>query len=344
MRYIIDRNLSSKNDAGFKARIDVIKISRKFLFEYKEAYSSEGNIMKRFINRIKCLFDISNFENGSIVLIQYPLKISYLNFVARILKYNKNISILLIHDIECMRFNEKKRIKNKEIKLYNKFDYIIAHNENMKLWMKKNGVKTEILILDIFDYLSHKSNSYSKKSSNNNNFSISYATGKLGSKKSEFLYKLNQENINYKVLLYGNIEEHLYNNLNDTMIYKGSLSPEKIIDEIEGEFGLIWDGSSLKDCDGILGEYTRINSPHKLSMYMAAEIPVIVWEGAACSNFVKENNVGIVVKNFEQIHDKIYKLTLEEYNEIKVNVKEIGKKVRNGNQLAELLKNIIEIK
>ncbi|UXZ08780.1 hypothetical protein F1B95_08005 [Clostridium perfringens] len=64
------------------------------------------------------------------------------------------------------------------------------------------------------------------------------------------------------------------------MIYKKSLSPKEIVEKIEGDFGLIWDGTSINICDGSFGEYTKFNTPHKLSMYIASEIPVIVWKEA----------------------------------------------------------------
>ena len=50
--------------------------------------------------------------------------------------------------------------------------------------------------------------------------------------------------------------------------YKGKFSPENI-SFIEGNWGLVWDGDQLETCHGKLGEYLRINSSHKISLYIA---------------------------------------------------------------------------
>ena len=62
------------------------------------------------------------------------------------------------------------------------------------------------------------------------------------------------------------------------------LSLEDIVQE--GNLGLIWDGASDSSDEDIgMKNYTRYNNPHKLSCYMAAGLPVIVWEKSAISKF-----------------------------------------------------------
>ncbi|NRO11242.1 Beta-1,6-galactofuranosyltransferase WbbI [Lactobacillus helveticus] len=47
------------------------------------------------------------------------------------------------------------------------------------------------------------------------------------------------------------------------------------------------------------GNYLRYNDPHKLSLYLASGIPVIIWKKAAEAKFVEENKVGITVDSLE---------------------------------------------
>ena len=56
------------------------------------------------------------------------------------------------------------------------------------------------------------------------------------------------------------------------VVYKGVYPPDQLPDKIQGGWGLIWDGSSLKGCQGNYGEYLKYNNPHKTSFYIAMEM------------------------------------------------------------------------
>ena len=48
-------------------------------------------------------------------------------------------------------------------------------------------------------------------------------------------------------------------------------------------------------CTGQYGEYLKINSPFKFSLYLAANRPVVVWSKSALASYVKEYKLGICV-------------------------------------------------
>ena len=78
---------------------------------------------------------------------------------------------------------------------------------------------------------------------------------------------------------------------------------------------------STATCTGVYGEYLRINNPHKTSLYLASEIPVIIWKEAALAKFIVDNKCGIAVDSLEDIKQALQDLSEEEYNEMKNNAK-----------------------
>ena len=77
----------------------------------------------------------------------------------------------------------------------------------------------------------------------------------------------------------------------------------------------------------------RYNNPHKLSLYLAVGLPVIIWSEAAEADFVLQENVGIVVDSLKELADKLKKVDKVRYNEMRMNAKCVSKKLRNGDFL-----------
>ena len=130
----------------------------------------------------------------------------------------------------------------------------------------------------------------------------------------------------------------------DNVVYNGSFSPEELVSHLEGSFGLVWDGISAETCAGAFGEYLRINNPHKLSLYLAAGLPVIIWKEAALAPFVAENKVGFAVSSLYEIRDVVDRLPDNEYQTMKENAKQIGLHLRKGQYLLTALSKVEEIR
>ena len=94
-------------------------------------------------------------------------------------------------------------------------------------------------------------------------------------------------------------------------------------------------------CTGVYGDYLKINNPHKTSMYLAAGIPVIIWEEAALANFIKKNHCGITIKSTDEIRNIIDNMLDEEYETLKANACKIGGKLRRGYFLKSAMKQSI---
>lgn len=329
MKYIVDKLLDLQNDAGFKARIDVINILKEEEYNYVSIRYKKNSISD-IINLAYDTLKI-DFEKDSQIIIQYPLNEYIIKFLLKKAKTKNCKVICFIHDIQTLRNSLAKDKVKKEIKMFNKFDYIISHNSIMTKWLRENGVTSKICDLHLFDYLASENINSDKDI--NDGFKIAYATGRLGTSKSKFLLNidcLSDENNTY--LLYGNIIDELKGKILSMqhVEYLGAIAPDLISKNIDGHFGLIWDSGKVEECTGKFGFYTRFNNPHKLSMYIAANLPVIAWNKSAIADFIIEKNIGFCIENLYDIKKRSSDLTSEEYNQMKENVKKISAEVRNG--------------
>ena len=284
----------------------------------------------------------AHLGKGDTLYIQFPV-ISHSVFTGGLLRRltKKDIRVvLIIHDLESLRHAKeprklltKMRYWAEETQALKYCDRIIVHNEEMKRMLAERGIREEKLVsLGLFDYLLPDEAPFDQSAFRRDRNII--VAGNLAREKSGYLYEL-PENIGWN--LYGvgyNGEEHP--NIN----YKGSFVPEELPKQLEGSFGLIWDGPSAETCTGIYGDYLRINNPHKFSLYLAAGLPVITWKEAALAKFVEENGIGITVASLNEIRETVSRLTGEQYNKMKENCRRIGLRVRQGCYLREALSKL----
>lgn len=353
MRYFISENKLGAPNKGelVKNREDTKKILLDFgLQQININYTGDGNSFWDKIKRQKPTIEswkkaTKKLKKGDSLFIQYPLVApSYFLFYVFRKLYRKGIKIvLLVHDIDSLRWDELSEFKKKVIlknfaedRVYKMADSLIVHNEKMKEELIRRGIKEEKMTeLDCFDYLIPDLDKNKMEERNiGKNLPILVA-GNL-SNKAAYLYSLPAS---YRINMYG------FNYTGDTSEakkWKGAFSADELIYNLEGSFGLVWDGTSTETCSGGFGEYLKYNNPYKNSMYLAAEIPVIVWRQAAISKFVLENKCGIAVDSLLDIYKQIDSMTDSEYMQIKENTKEVGKKIREGYYLNKALNKIYE--
>jgi len=84
----------------------------------------------------------------------------------------------------------------------------------------------------------------------------------------------------------------------------------------------------------------KYNNPHKISLYLRCNVPVIIWEKAGLAQFVKENGVGICVSSLNEIEQVLAAVSLEEYNKMLQNVHEISQKISSGYFMRQALRNL----
>lgn len=120
------------------------------------------------------------------------------------------------------------------------------------------------------------------------------------------------------------------------MKYMGSFKPDNV-SFIKGGWGLVWDGDSLSTCTGMIGRYLKYNASHKLSLYISAGVPVILWKESGLSEWITNNKLGIAINSLQELDVVLAEITMDEYEEIQRNVMEMSKKLREGGMLLSAL-------
>ncbi|GFZ26168.1 sugar transferase [Lactobacillus corticis] len=332
-KYIVTYISSVKNTAGPKAKEDVVY----FLKNDKAVNEIRVNLnLDSKIDKLKhTLFVLPKLFKGKQIdelIIQYPINSQkiFSKLLSEYRKTNKDGKIIyVIHDVESLRtFRGDTEFYKKEIGYFNSADGIIAHNDSMKKWMEDNGVTTPIVSLGVFDYLNpqpiNEKYQYEK--------SVCFA-GNLF--KADFLSKVNWEDLSLHVF-----GPNPKDNFGKAVKYEGVHTPEELPKYLDYNFGLIWDGTSIDTCNGVLGEYLKYNDPHKASLYLSSGIPVVVWDKAAIAKYIKDNNLGLTISSLSELPQAIDAISEKEYKEMKENTVELAKKLRKGEMIISALDKI----
>jgi len=327
------------NHAGNKARVDVDAILRE---KYGEPYENlEEIVFSNLGQKVGYLLDPSNLKQifrirqmrSQKVIMQYPF---YFNpILKKVLRdsLGKNEVVFLIHDVNALRSFQDSDIKT-EMDELNLAKAVIVHNDIMGRALQKLGLNVPWFSLALFDYLlpDVPQKVFSKGTT------VAFA-GNLG--KSKYLRNAEIETLGLHFNLYGpgfKEEAIKWKNIS----YKGSFPPDEVPFKLEGNFGLIWDGSNINTCDGPIGTYMKYNNPHKLSLYIAAGLPVIVWKQAAIAEFVTALKIGIAVESLKEVSEKIKSMPDNEYREMGKAVKKLQKQIVSGSFTKRCLATVEE--
>ncbi|QPG03717.1 hypothetical protein INH01_02505 [Latilactobacillus sakei] len=304
------------NHAGSKAQNDIRNILNNEGFSNVYLDGEQSKWEKRLFFKTNLKNKISNLDKENPFVVQYPFYMGRLadHEIVKNITENFINSVVIIHDLISLRTEQNEQDIKKEIDKINNFKYVVAHNQEMKKWLIENGCRSEILDLELFDYLSSKCD-VEKQGDRNRVF----FAGNLG--KSNFIYN---EIIDSKYHVYGI-------NKKDVAVgftYEGVVTPEQLAVNLSKEngFGLVWDGADIDFSD----QYTKYNNPHKASLYLASGMPIVIWNQSALATFVIKNKVGIVVNSLSEVNQELEKLSVDDYNEMLTNVQIMRNKVLDG--------------
>ena len=315
INYIVEKN-------GYKTILLKTKInSKNILVKFLEKLIYVLNLL------VKCYL----LNKGSLLFLQIPfLNLSNLSHFIILLacKIKKIKIICIIHDINEIR---KKRLSSSGFyHLLDESSVVISHNAAMKQYLAQKSIDArKIINLEIFDYILNKNEKiikYEKKI---------VIAGNLSPQKSGYIDLLKRLQ-GYHIDLYGPgyMSEKECKNIS----YKGCVGSNELPLILNSGFGLVWDGNSIDTCKGLYGNYLRYNNPHKLSLYLAAGLPVIIWSQAAEADFVTKNKVGITVDSLYDLEDIFRNLSEEQYKNMTAHVKTVQKKLVHGYYIYSALK------
>lgn len=346
MYYYIDRKKEKKNTAGVKAPADIARICASMhmrRFAVPEYPKTAPRLWQKLWlltagSLVWCrLFFL--VKPGDTVIYQHPFYANRLTLraVPLIRRFRRCSFIALIHDLESLRGGIEGVIENREqtneladMFVLKTFDCVICHNEAMRSYLVSCGFDAgKLVCLGLFDYL------YEKGEPGKRAFLRAVAAaGNLAPGKSGYLYRLREASLPLTIHLYGiNYEPEAgekEEGADSRVIYHGSFSPEELPMKLEGSFGLVWDGPEAEDCCGNTGAYLRYNDPHKASLYLAAGMPVIIWDQAALAPFILRNGLGMAVSSLLDIPQVLDELTEEEYDRMAENALRISRYLRGG--------------
>jgi len=232
----------------------------------------------------------------------------------------------LVHDLETLRRSGK--LGAREISRLGRFHEIIVHTDAMRTLLQQGGIpRNKMKVLTFFDYLAEASPDRRTLS-----YNICFA-GNLG--KSGFVKELTSLHCDRLCFrLYGINFPDMQQN--DNIHYEGVFAPDDI-KGIKGSWGLVWDGDSLDTCTGMMGNYLRFNSSHKISLYLALGMPLIVWSESSVASLVKHENIGVAVSSLADVEKVIDGIDPAQYKAMLENVAVYSSKIRSGQMLGRLL-------
>lgn len=343
-KYQVVENYGNLQHAGSKATNDCSEILSQIGYQPLpiKLLNDKPNVFSKIARQIHNMISWSNLyskiEKDSVLVLQHPFRRNHYGRFTNLmkLKERKNVKIIsLVHDVELIRNIFDLEFYQKEMDQMIQFAHkIIVHNEKMRQWFIDYGVKPEQLeVLEIFDYLIESSGSNEVSFSKN-----VYIAGNLSKDKSPYVYELDQISSVAFQLMGINYDD---TNQNTNVNYLGAFSPDDVPNHLTNGFGLVWDGDSLDTCSGPTGNYLRYNNPHKLSLYLASGLPVIVWSDSAEADFVLKNRLGLMVSSLRELETQLSDLSEEDYSVFLSNVCKVSKQLKDGYFLKQALSRSI---
>lgn len=340
MRYILDEKIGLSYNASSKARDDVSYFLNTYRGSNGDAYTLIGNndktkikskIGKAWLGITSILKVFVTLTGDDILFVQSSSII--LNKILPIKKIKKFKIIYLVHDLDDLRdsYDDMDAV-NRMIKVLNGVEVVICHNESMREELLRRGCTAKLVPLEIFDY--NVKSAHVPERSYTEVPSVCFA-GNLSYNKTGFLYKLDKSNPSYTINVYGKLDKQFSH-----LIYKGCFAPEELVEKLEANYGLIWEGNDYK-YDEKTHPYIMLNNPHKTSLYIVARLPIIIWEKAAMATFVRENGIGITIGCITELEERLQQIDEVKYKEMLDNIDRIreqlirGEHVHNAIQKAE---------
>lgn len=291
---------------------------------------SKNAVKAYFITLFSVLKGVMSLKKGDTLVLQYPLK-KYYDFVVKQANRRGVKVITVIHDLGS--FRRKKLSVAQEVKRLNRSYAVVVHSPAMKRWLEEKGVTSRLVVLGLFDYLSD-STPVVHEGINTGRPRLMFA-GNVGPVANKWIYELGKNEPDVELVLYGGGMDHAAKTPN--MKEMGFVDSDTLISSAQGDYGVVWYGSSLDEGAGPLGDYLQYNAPHKTSLYLRAGIPVIIWDKAALADIVTESGVGIAVPTLRNIGEVLQKVTPEQYAAMRQNAAAIAGKLATGSFIRKAL-------
>lgn len=326
-----------------KARADIEQIAAEMgyaPFVLHAPDSANGSVWQAIQVGAKTLGDwvraFYRMRQGDLLLVQYPYFPVKGYGVARLalhlLRWKGVKTAALVHDLDSLRRIGGSAARGSDQLLLPGFEALIVHSQRMESYLRTQGVTCPMILMEAFDCLSEGEIPVREKSR------MVAIAGNLAADKSGYLKDIGKVPLEWQ--LYGTN----WAGSDSTRIeYHGEIAPEKLPETISGAFGIVWDGDSLDGLTGLYGAYALLNSPHKLSTYLAGGLPVIVAKNAATADFVAREQVGVVLNSLRELPELLRAMPEEDYQRYAANARRVGAQLRAGENTKRALRKLEEV-
>lgn len=285
---------------------------------------------------------------GDVLIIHSPNSEKFLRYgsVIRKIRQRGCRVIVILFELETFfwvdyaRVGRIKRFAARHIEkvLFGVSNVIISHNDRMKARLESIGVDgNKITSVGVMDYLRDDSIDEESCRRRIHKDGPVVLSSNLAPYKSVFAYHLPE---GLRIDLYG---PDYSGPVNDDIRYRGVYDPLELMDVMEGSFGLVWDSTSAETCDGPFGEYMLFNNPHKIALYLASGMPVIVWDKSAMADFVCKEGCGFMISRLREIPDRISEMTDEEYEAMRLSAMRVGAGMRKGEHIRAAVERALDM-
>jgi hypothetical protein len=334
-KYFIQEHLHRETFHGGIGNVDAEKVLGSAGYQAIEFPGSSDFSVKakwqRLVHLLKIFFTITSRD---LVVFQYPLYARIHILIIKLLKIKGTNIVCFIADIDGLRINDAAMVE-KDKHALRRFSLFISHNSRMSQWIKTLVPDATIAEIEFFDFLTTPVNRPRKK-----NTQVVFAANLL---KSPFIQQLGQlagACPNTTFLLYGPCDP-AHSSFANNVVYKGIFPPYDIVHQLnEGSFGLVWDGPEIDRCTGRFGDYLAYNSPHKLSLYIMAGIPVIVPGMSASAVLVTKYGIGVTINSLAEIETVINNISDDAYQAMVDNTRSLAARISEGKCLQQALQSI----
>jgi hypothetical protein len=278
----------------------------------------------------------------NLVVIQSPPPFEVRRPLQMFIRLKRAAVVVLVHDLEAVHDTNKSHELKAELQFLGSADAVVCHNLAMKQWLRQAGLTNPIHYIDFFDYLvAPGAGAADERAADVGaerwRSEIVFA-GNLSPNKSGFIYDL-PEKLGVGMRVFGS-RPGAEISFPACITYAGRFPPNSPTLP-HGSFGLVWDGPETTRCSGALGEYLKLNSPHKASLYLASAMPIICWRQSALAAVIEQKQLGFSVESVLDIPDVLAALPLSDYEAMLVNVEKIRGDICGGRQFMRALRESI---
>lgn len=329
----LSRNYKAPASGGGKAKSDIEKTLAEMgaVNIGLERTTRKSKIYDFFRTFRSVVTALRNIRRDDVIVLQYPVK-KYFALICHVAHLRKAKVIALIHDLGS--FRRRSLTVEEEITRLNHADLVIAANPHQREWLLEKGCRALITVYGLHDYLTdeelpanHTALQYDNEG--NPRFSL-YFVGNLAPHINRYLYTLGEAMQHTELYLYGSGFDSSQCSDTSTIRMVGFARDTDLMTAHRGDFGISWYGDSLDGAAGRMGDYMEMNTPHKLSLYLRAGTPIVIWRRAAMAPTIEREGIGLVVDTLAEVESRLEQLTKEEYQQMQQNVKRIAQEIAQG--------------